>query len=83
MESNIYRISKENFETILKYYKIINKKVKNYYNVIIKYREYTKDYYSKIKELFDQEKEAFDVNEYEIIEINLDLNNNDNNRNII
>ena len=81
MESNIYRISKENFETILKYYKIINKKVNNYYNVIIKYREYTKDYYSKIKELFDQEKEAFDVNEYEIIEINLDLNNNDNNRN--
>ena len=81
MESNIYRISKENFETILKYYKIINKKVNNYYSIIIKYREYTKEYYLKIKELFDKEKETFDVNEYDIIEINLDLNNKDNNRN--
>ena len=81
MESNIYRISKENFETILKYYKIINKKVNNYYSIIIKYREYTKEYYLKIKELFDKEKETFDVNEYDIIEINLDLKNKDNNRN--
>ena len=81
MESNIYRISKENFETILKYYKIINKKVNNYYSIIIKYREYTKEYYLKLKELFDKEKETFDVNEYDIIEINLDLNNKDNNRN--
>ena len=81
MESNIYRISKENFETILKYYKIINKKVNNYYSIIIKYREYTKEYYLKLKELFDKEKETFDANEYDIIEINLDLNNKDNNRN--
>jgi hypothetical protein len=77
MESNIYRISKENFETILKYYKIINKKVNNYYSIIIKYREYTKEYYSKLKELFEKDKKNFDVNEYEIIEINLDLNDKD------
>jgi hypothetical protein len=83
MESNIYRISKENFETILKYYKLINKKVNNYYDVIIKYREYTKEYYSKLKELFEKDKKIFDVNEYEIIEINLDINNKDNNSNSI
>ena len=77
MESNIYRISKENFETILKYYKLINKKVNNYYDIIIKYREYTKEYYSKLKELFEKDKKNFDVNEYEIIEINLDLNDKD------
>ena len=81
MEPNIYNISKENFETILKYYKIINTKVNNYYNIIVKYREYTKEYYSKIKKLFKQEKESFDENEYEIIEINLDLNNKDSNNN--
>ena len=81
MESNIYKISKENFETILKYYKIIHKKVSNYYNIIIKYREYTKEYYSKVKELFKQEKETFDLNEYEIIEINIDLDFKDQNRN--
>jgi len=81
MEPNIYNISKENFETILKYYKIINTKVNNYYNIIVKYREYTKEYYSKVKKLFKQEKESFDENEYEIIEINLDLNNKDSNNN--
>ena len=81
MEPNIYNISKENFETILKYYKIINTKVNNYYNIIVKYREYTQEYYSKVKKLFKQEKESFDENEYEIIEINLDLNNKDSNNN--
>jgi len=81
MEPNIYNISKENFETILKYYKIINTKVNNYYNIIVKYREYTKEYYSKVKKLFKQEKESFDENEYEIIEINLELNNKDSNNN--
>ena len=76
MKSKLYKISQENFETIIKYYNSINSKIKIYYDNIIKYKKYTEDYCSKIKNLFNDE-EYFTNNGYEIIEIDDNLNNHE------
>ena len=74
MESNLYKILQENFETLLKYYEIENKNIKKHYNYFIKYKEYTKEYCLKVKELFKGEINDFNYGDYEQIEINLGLN---------
>ena len=83
MKSRLYRISQENFDTILAYYNITKEKAEKYYNYIIKYKEYTKDYYLNIKQLFNKEENISDLNknlkEYEEITIDYNsktLNNN-------
>ena len=86
MESNLYKILQENFETLLKYYEIENKYIKNHYNYFIKYKEYTKEYCLKVRELFKEEIKDFNYGDYEQIEINLGLNdpnaiNNKSNKN--
>ena len=86
MESNLYKILQENFETLLKYYEIENKNIKNHYNYFIKYKEYTKEYCLKVRELYKEEIKDFNYGDYEQIEINLGLNdpnaiNNKNNKN--
>ena len=86
MESNLYKILQENFETLLKYYEIENKYIKNQYNYFIKYKEYTKEYCLKVRELFKEEINDFNYGDYEQIEINLGLNepnaiNNKSNKN--
>ena len=97
MKSRLYRISQENFDTILAYYNITKEKAEKYYNYIIKYKEYTKDYYLNIKQLFNKEENVSDLNkdlnEYEEIIIDysnktvnnkntiLNISNNSNNNN--
>lgn len=85
MESNLYKILQENFETLLKYYEIENKSIKTHYNYLIKYKEYTKEYCLKVREMFKEEIKDFNYGDNEQIEINLGLNdpnaiNNKNNK---
>ena len=80
MKSPIYNISQENFETILEYYNIINKSSSNYYCIIQKYKDYTNEYCSKIKELF---KELKNNDEYKIINIDFNLSDENNKVNIM
>ena len=85
MESNLYKILQENFETLLKYYEIENKNIKTHYNYLIKYKEYTKEYCLKVREMFKEEIKDFNYGDNEQIEINLGLNdpnaiNNKNNK---
>ena len=74
MESNLYKILQENFETLLKYYEIESKNIKKHYNYFNKYKEYTKEYCLKVRELFKGEIKDFNYGDYEQIEINLGLN---------
>lgn len=74
MESNLYKILQENFETLLKYYETENKSIKSYYNYFIKYKEYTKDCCLKVRELFKEEIKDFNYGDYKTIEIDLGLN---------
>ena len=80
MKSNFYQTSQENIETILKYYKSINSKIKKYYQKIVKYIKYTNDYCTKIKQLFkEEENNLFNINssseESETIEIDYGITN--------
>ena len=79
MNSTFYKISQENIETILKYYDSINVKINNYSNNILKFKEYTNEYCTKIKEIFKDSKTILNINdsseEYETIEIDFKLNN--------
>ena len=73
MKSKFYQTSQENIETLLKYYESANSKIKKYYNKMTKYKKFTTDYCSKIKQLFVEENNIFNLNssteEYETIEI--------------
>ena len=79
MKSNFYKISQENFQTILKYYESVNTRVKKYYKNVLKYKTITSEYCTKIKELFGQEKDCFVEQDYmesfDSIEIDFGLNN--------
>ena len=87
MKTKNYKISQENFETILKYYYSINKKIKRYYNNIIKYKKFTDEYCSNINKLFNEEVNINSIHssldEYETIEINYGLNNQETKNNIL
>ena len=61
METNLYKISQENFYTLLAYYRIIKKESKKYYDYIMKYKEFTKDYYLNLKQLFSEEENIFNL----------------------
>ena len=78
METELYKISLENFETILAYYNIVKDKAKKYYNYIIKYKEYTNNFYSNIKQLFSANENISEPNhnfkQFEKIEIDLGVN---------
>ena len=55
METKLYKISEENFYTILAYYKIIKKESQKYFDYIIKYKKFARDYYLNLKQLFKEE----------------------------
>ena len=77
MNSNLYKLLEENFQTILAYYNITKEKAKKYYDYIIKYKEYTKEYYLNIKELFKEENISeviYHLNAFKRI-ITIDFNN--------
>ena len=75
MKSRLYEISQENIETIIKYYDSTNLKIKNYYNNILKYKQYTNEYCSKIKQLFENTASNDNLESYEIIQIDYGLTN--------
>ena len=94
MKSRLYKISQENFDTILAYYNITKEKAEKYYDYINKYKQYTQDYFLNIKELLNKEENISDLNinlnEYETITIDFNdktpnsknnlLNNNSNSK---
>lgn len=47
MQSKLYTISRENIETLLKYYDSVNIKIKKNYNNILKYKDYTTEFVQK------------------------------------
>ena len=61
METNLYKISQENFYTLLAYYRILKKESKKYYDYIMKYKEFTNDYYLNLKQLFSEEENIFNL----------------------
>ena len=83
MKSTAFSISHENFETILEYYNIINNISQSYFNKIQKYKDYTNEYCSKIKELFNEINELKDNDDYKTININLNGGDENNNLSII
>ena len=84
MNSNLYKILEENFETILTYYKITKENAKKYYDYIIKYKEYTKEYYLNIKELFKEENISEVIHDLDTSKriITIDFSNRQNNSKI-
>ena len=74
MKSKLYKISQENYETIFKYYNSINSKLTKFYEKIEKYKKSTEQYCSEIKNLFIEKKVKSDLDKYETIEIDYDLN---------
>ncbi len=52
MDTPLYKLSEENFGIISFYYDLINEKSAKYYNLIFKFNEATKEYCSKIKNIF-------------------------------
>ena len=54
MDSDLYMIQQQNFLTILTYYNKTKEKADNYYSYIEKYKECTKLYLSKIKNIYDE-----------------------------
>ena len=78
MKSKFYQTSQENIETLLKYYESANSKIKKYYNKMTKYKKFTTEYCTKIKQLFVEENNIFNLNssteEYETIEIDYGIN---------
>ena len=52
MDTPLYKSSEENFGIISFYYDLINEKSEKYYNLIFKFNEATKEYCSKIKNIF-------------------------------
>ena len=87
MESDLYKIQQQNFLTILTYYNKTKEKAENYYFFIDNYKQYTKEYLSKIKNIFSVYspslyEEAYNLDEEEMNDDNLedseedDLNTN-------
>ena len=81
MNSSLYKQLHENYETMLKYYELSKDKYLKHYEYICKYREYTKEYCNKMKELFKAWNNSSDMEEYTTIEINFEINNKDNKNN--
>lgn len=80
MKSNLFAICQENFETTRNYYEIINQRVKNYYDYIIKYIDCTNKYCKKLKSIYEQNKSIANSNNneneiFENIEIDCTLFN--------
>ena len=79
MNSELYEVSQENIETILHYFAFTYSKLKNYTSKISQFKDFTKQYCAKIKELFkinnNKSRKASDnFEQYKPIEINLDIN---------
>ena len=77
MLPNFYQISIENFETNLNYFYAINNKIKHSYECLTKFKEYTSDYCSKLSQLFKKGNNFLE--DYEVIDSDYILINNDNN----
>ena len=78
MNSSLYKQLHENYQTILKYYELAKDKYLKHYEFICKYRDYTKEYCTKTKELFKEWNNPLDMGEYKTIEINFELNSKNN-----
>ena len=87
MKSKLYRISQENFDTILAYYNITKEKAEKYYDYIKKYKDFTQNYLLDIKELLNKDKNIFDLNmnlnEYETITIDFNDKTSNNKNNLL
>jgi hypothetical protein len=66
---------------MLKYYELTKEKYLKHYEFICKFRENTKEYCAKMKELFKAWNISSVMAEYKTIEINFELNNKDNKNN--
>ena len=62
MKSKLYKISYENYITMLSYYYITKEKAKKYFDYIKKYKDITENYCSNIKNLFNKEENIFNIN---------------------
>ena len=62
MNTELYKKSIENYETILAYYNLTRDKAIKYYNYISKFKELSSNYYSNIKELFNLDYNISDLN---------------------
>ena len=74
MDSELYKISQENFETILNYFDYTYNKLKYYSSNITKFQDITNQYCLQIKELFKLNKKKVSNSGEKYIEINLDIN---------
>ena len=85
MDTDLYKIQQQNFLTLLSYYNKTKEKAEKYYFYIQKYREYTSQYLTQIKKLYNDyspiisDKSLYDEN-YEAINDDEDLE--DINKNI-
>ena len=88
MESDLYIHQQENFLKILTYYNKTKEKADNYYSYIEKYKQCTKLYLSKIKNIYDEfspslYEDILDLTEEDEIEdINVEIEDSGINKNI-
>ena len=79
MDTPLYKLSEENFGIISFYYDLINEKSEKYYNLIFKFNEATKEYCSKIKNIFGNDIKFPEDNnnqnkENNLVKANVDIN---------
>ena len=53
MDTDLYKFQQQNFLTLLSYYNKTKEKAEKYYFYIQKYKEYTSQYLTKIKKLYN------------------------------
>lgn len=59
MNTELYKITSENFYTLISYYELIKKKSETYHSYISKFNKITSDYHSNIKNIFINEEGFF------------------------
>ena len=79
MDSELYNLQQHNFLTTVSYYNKTREKAENFYAYIQKYKEYTKEYLTKLKDLFSDYSPSLYAEVIEILdEENEDEDDNDN-----
>ena len=79
MDSELYNLQQQNFLITVSFYNKTRKKAENYYAYIQKYRDYTKEYLTKIKKLFSSYSPSLFAEDIEFIdEENEEEDSNDN-----
>ena len=77
MLPNFYKISLDYFERNLKYIDDMNEKIKSGQKILCKFQKYTKEYSSKLSEMFVEKKQSLE--DYEILD-EYSLLNSDNDK---